>query len=373
MKKIKVLFILDFPGRGGAQKVILNIFKYINREKFNPKLAVFNWKGEYIKNLANDFQFYNLNIKRTRFIIIPLFRLIKEIKPDLIFSTLLKIDGTTNIALKLSGNSSKIILRSSNFLSRKLPEEPVFTRILSREAYKCADRIVSLTEEMKKDMHINLNLPLDKIKVIPNPIDIEMIKEMSIEPVKNSLFHKSPLKNYHLITSMGRLTKQKGFSYLLRAFKTVRSELPVKLVMLGRGDEKKELETLAKNLNIDKDITFLGFQSNPYKYIANADLFVLSSLWEGFPNALVEAMACGTPVISTDCPSGPKEIITSGVNGILVPTHDPESLANAIFKVLTDKELSIKLTIAGKDRVNDFEVKRIVGKYEELFKTVIGV
>jgi glycosyltransferase involved in cell wall biosynthesis len=139
------------------------------------------------------------------------------------------------------------------------------------------------------------------------------------------------------------------------------------LIILGRGDKKEELKNLARNLNIDEYVTFLGFQSNPYGLVARSNLFVLSSLWEGFPNALIEAMACRIPVISTDCSSGPKEIITSGVNGLLVPVGDVDILADAILKVLTDKELSNKIAKNGRKRVMDFEAKKVVREYEKLF------
>lgn len=373
MKRIKVLFVIDLIGAGGAQKVASTILKFINKSRFEVELALFTYKREFIYKPQINIKCHNLKVKRTRYSIFPLVHLLKKIKPSIIFSTLSRIDSTVNLALKISRINAKLILRSSNFLSIYLKENPFFTSLLSYWSYKNCDIIVASTYEMKKDMENNLNLDPNKIKVIHNPIDLQTIKRMSNESVNNNLFKEKDLENKPLIIAMGRLSKQKGYPYLFKALKIVKNELPSKLVILGKGENKKYLEDLVKDLGILEDVIFLGFQSNPYKCIANADLFVLSSLWEGFPNALIEAMACETPVISTDCPSGPKEIITSGVNGILVPTRNPKALASAILKVLMDKDLSIKFTIAGKNRVNDFEVKRIVGKYEELFKSAIGV
>lgn len=367
MKKIKILFVLDSLGLGGAQSVILNILKYIDRNKFNAELALFTLEGDYMNNLPEDITYYDLNSVRTRYMIFSLIRLLREIKPQIIFSTLLKVNAAINIAVKLAGVSPKVIIRSSNFFSSKFRDEPFYTNILSRWANRNADSIVATTEEMRSDMYKNFSIPLNKIKVIYNPVDIKFIDEMSRKPIEDSSFEINSRKNSPLIISMGRLTDQKGYSYLLKAFQIVRSNLPAKLVILGRGDKKEELENLAGNLNIDKFVIFLGFQSNPYRLMARSDVFVLSSLWEGFPNALIEAMTCRVPVISTDCSSGPKEIITSGVNGLLVPVGNENILADAILRVLTDKKLSNKIAENGRKKVLDFEAKKVVREYEKLF------
>ncbi len=372
MKRIKVLFVIDLVGGGGAQKVVTNILKIINKKRFKPELALFTNKREFTYKPQTNIKCYNLNVTRTRYSIFPLVRLIKKTKPSIIFSTLSRIDSTVNLALKISRINSILILRSSNFLSTYLKENPFFTSLLSRCSYKNCDVIVASTYEMAKDMESNLNLHPKKIKVIHNPIDLETIKKMSRESLNNKLFKEKCSENNPLIIAMGRLAKQKGFQYLLKAFKIVRNEFPSKLVILGKGEKKKNLVDLVKNLGISKDVVFLGFQSNPYKFIANSDLFVLSSLWEGFPNALVEAMACGTPVVSTNCSSGPKEIITTGVNGLLVPPENSEELAKAILEVLTNKKLSEKIVEAGSKKVNEFDVKKIVPEYENLFINVLN-
>lgn len=371
MKRFRILFILDTPGEGGAQRVAINILKYINRNRFEPELAVFKSEGGYKTMVPEDIIYHNLNVKRTRFSILPLTHLIKKIRPALIFSTLIKVDEAVNFAVKLARNPIKIILRSSNFLSKKLKVEPLRTVFFCRWSYRSSDIIIATTQEMRHDLHYKLNLPLNKIKVIPNPIDLEMVRNLACEPVNDPWFKDNSLRNYKLIITMGRLTEQKGFPYLLNAFKEIRNKIPAKLVILGRGEKKRHLETLARNLDIYKDLKFMGFQTNPYKYIANSDLFVLPSLWEGFPNSIIEAMACGTPVVSTDCLSGPKEIINNGENGLLVPPKDYQALTNGILQILTKKKLARTLTESGFKRVKDFGVKKIVKKYEQLFLSVL--
>ena len=169
----------------------------------------------------------------------------------------------------------------------------------------------------------------------------------------------------------GRLESQKGFKYLLEAFSKVSAKIEARLAILGRGSQMDELKRLSEKLGITSNVVFLGFQKNPYKYLANGDLFVLSSLWEGFPNALAKAMACGIPVVSTDCPSGPSEIITDGVNGLLVPPADPEALAGTVLRVLKDKEWATELAGAGRKRAEDLEASRVAGMYDAVLKRVL--
>ena len=139
------------------------------------------------------------------------------------------------------------------------------------------------------------------------------------------------------------------------------------MVVLGKGPEEKKIKLLAHKLGLSDNILFLGFQKNPYKYIKKAEVFVLSSFHEGFGNVIVEAMACGTPVVSTNCMSGPREIIENGENGILFPVADQKALAEAVLKVLNNPSLSYKLSEQGKKRAEYFSIEKSVKKYEEIF------
>jgi len=371
MKRIKVLFVLDSLRGGGAQRVVLNLLWYIDRESFSPALALVNKQGEYMSMLPYDIQPYDLQAKKARYAFFPIARLVNELKPDLIFSTLFHIDESVCLALMLTKYSSKLVLRSPNFASKSLQKFPLYVRLLSKWSYNKANMIIASTCAMKIDLQKKFNINSKKFRIVHNPIDLGTVDNLSDESVDHLWFSKKSRNSRPLIIAMGGLSEPKGFSYLLKAFSVVSGELSSKLVILGRGSQLKDLQALAKNLGIDKNVDFLGFQSNPFKYLAKADLFVLSSLWEGSPNALVEAMACGIPVVSTDCPSGPSEIITHGKNGLLVPVKNPEALANAILRVLTDKYLAVRLSEAGKERVKDFEVSKIIPKYEELFISLL--
>jgi glycosyltransferase involved in cell wall biosynthesis len=175
------------------------------------------------------------------------------------------------------------------------------------------------------------------------------------------------------VVAAGRLVAQKGFDTLLRAFRRLRDARPARLVVLGEGPLRGELSALRDRLGLGDDVDFPGFVTNPYAVFARSACFALSSRFEGFGNVLVEAMACGTPVVTTRCPSGPPEIVTDGVDGLLVPVDDDAALAAAVGRVLADPAVAGALSRAGRVRAADFAADRVAGAYRTLFGEVGGV
>ena len=178
-------------------------------------------------------------------------------------------------------------------------------------------------------------------------------------------------KKIPIILAVGRLTKAKDYPTLLRAFALISKKKKVRLVILGEGEERKSLKNLVRGLDISENIAFLGFQKNPYKYMQKANIFVLSSKREGFPNVLVEAMACGVSVVSTDCQSGPNEIIKNGENGVLVPVGDEKTLAETETTSRGACVQREKFWIEGKRKAQDFTAEKSIKEYEKLFEEVL--
>ncbi|HEY9644103.1 MAG TPA: glycosyltransferase, partial [Coleofasciculaceae cyanobacterium] len=219
-----------------------------------------------------------------------------------------------------------------------------------------------VSQGVADDLAQLLNVPLEKIKVIYNPIVTPDLLLKAREPIHHPWFAPNQLP---VILGAGRLMHQKGYPILIRAFAQVRQQYPCRLVIIGNEtDYKLELKALAQSLGVAEDIDMPGFQSNPYAYMGNATIFVLSSLFEGLPSVLIEAMATGTPVVSTDCKSGPAEILDNGKYGQLVPVGDADKLAEAILATLANPLQPEML----QQRAQDFTVEAIAQEYLTYFE-----
>lgn len=371
MKKLMVI-IHSLRG-GGSERVLINLLKGLERDKFSILLILYERVFDF--SLPEDIETKILDIYTSRnpfkltkgFLqkIVKLAGLIRDYKPDVIFSLLSSTNVTTIFAKLFSRRKCKLIVSEHTHPSVNLDNEVYggITKVFVKSLYRHADTVIAVSDGIKGDLIKNFNISEGKIVVIYNPVDIEEIRRLSQENVDHRWFKdKLPV-----VVSVGRLTKQKGYPYLIRAFSIVREKVSCKLLIIGEGEEKKRLINMAKEYNLERDIEFLGFQKNPFKYMRNATVFVLSSLYEGFGNVIVEAMALGLPVISTDCPSGPSEIIENGKNGLLVKVGDENDLAHAILNVLTNNNLRENLGREAKIRADFFSIERIVKNYLEVF------
>jgi glycosyltransferase involved in cell wall biosynthesis len=200
-----------------------------------------------------------------------------------------------------------------------------------RHCFPWADEIVAVSEGVADDFAAVTGLERSRIKTIYNPVISTTLVEKAKEPVDHPWFAPGQPP---VILAIGRLTKQKNFPTLIRAFDSLRKKRPVHLMILGEGEERMALEGLIQQLGLDDSVSLPGFLDNPYAYLSRAGVFVLSSEWEGLPTVLIEALAVGVPVVSTDCKSGPREILDDGKYGQLVPVGDSATLAEAIGKAL---------------------------------------
>jgi len=370
--RIKIAFFLPNLGGGGTERNAVNLVNNLNREKYAVSLVLGKAEGVFINEISKDVPIINLNASYTLGFFLKLIRYFYKEKPDIFISAFPHINIVSIMARDLSGAKAKVVIteqitvsilkRTARNLSRRLVARFILPYLI-RFIYPRAEAIICVSRGVADDLSKIIHSS-DKIGVIYNPIAISEIDKLAQDSVDHPWFFDLKIP---VILMVGRLNKTKDYLNLLKAFKLVIQKRPARLTILGKGPEEKKIKLFAYKLGLSDNILFLGFQENPYKYMKRASVFVLSSFHEGFGNVIVEAMACGTPVVSTDCMSGPGEIIENGENGILVPVANYKALAEAVLKVLDNPFLARKLSEQGKKRAEYFSIERSVKKYEEIF------
>jgi glycosyltransferase involved in cell wall biosynthesis len=229
---------------------------------------------------------------------------------------------------------------------------------LMKLLYPLADRVVAVSNGVKTDLVASLKLNSDSIKVIYNPVGYTELLERSEEQVSHKWFEKVDNEKEPVILAVGRFSPEKDYETLLRAFAKVCQKRAARLIILGEGPTKEATRLLAQELKIEDFVDFPGFISNPFPYMKKANVFVLSSNQEGMPNSLLQATILGTQIVSTDCKSGPAEILENGKYGILVPVGDSERLAEAILKKFDEPKNDVEQTL-----IEKYDSKRIALQY----------
>lgn len=371
--KAKVVFVIPNLDGGGAERTVLNICSRLDRARFNATLVLAEKRGRYLHLLPPDIPVIELGVAHVSRGIPQLAQVLRRLDAEIVFSTLTHMNVATVLAALVAKVRSKIVVREANVYSMAYAGSRGIKRmVLScfiRYLYNSADKIVFLSRGVAEDFRKCFpSIDPTKYEVIYNPIAIDEICRLKQEPIDEPWWDDSAPK----VIVVGRLTRQKGHKHLLDAFQIVlQSVKDARLMILGTGEQRDALERYATQVGVAPNVTFLGFKDNPYKYMARSDVFVLPSLWEGFGHVIVEAMACGVPVVASDCPSGPAEIITSGHDGMLVPVGDPQAIAHSIISVLKDPRLGDSLRQNGFRRAMDFEAKKIVTRYEHLFSSLL--
>ncbi|MCK0470252.1 glycosyltransferase [Halalkalibacter sp. APA_J-10(15)] len=366
MKKVKILFFIYQMGGGGAARTLLNIINNVDRERFAPYLVTLNMNGSYENELKEDVTFIKLETARLSRSIGRLKEIIQTEQIDLVFSTIPRVNTIAILANRLSRTGAKNVIREADNLGGSFKEN---MQLLGFGlVYKLAHQIVSLSEGVKANLVKRYKVKPEEVKVIYNPVDLRLIaqkrKEEDMDSVHQALFDTGD----KVIVTAGRLVKQKDQETLIRAFYALNQKVSSQLILLGEGPLKESLLSLGVELGIADRIHFLGFQANPYQYFSKADLFVLTSIHEGFSHVIAEALATGTPVVATDCHSGPREVLDDGKYGELCEVGNEIDVAKKMEKVLLyNKEKSEQVSRNGMERAAHFDANKIVAQYEALF------
>ncbi len=364
MKKTCILFFIPFMNGGGAERVVLTLLTHLNRDKYEPILVMMKREGRYLSLIPNDIEVIDLKATQARFAVFKIIKIIREKNPDVVFTTLAYLNLIIAMIRPFFSKNMTFIARESNTVSvrNKREKYPRLFDWLYKKVYKNFDIIVTQAKYMRDDLVNNYGINTSKMVIIYNPVDSEAITEKSLQNSEVNLPDK-----YNLL-AVGKLGYQKGFDILL----SIMTQLDERyhLTILGEGSDKVALESQIKTLNLEKSVSLLGFCDNPYAYMKRADLFVLSSRYEGLPNVVLEANSCGTPVVAFDAPGGTGEIVKKDENGFLVPPFDEEAFAQAIKKAGEfdfDEEAIMNAT------KENFSIEKIIHAYESIFDTTKGV
>jgi glycosyltransferase involved in cell wall biosynthesis len=348
----RILFILPNCAGGGAEKVILQLLQNLDRRKFQLVLVLLQNTGEFIVEIPNDVKIIDLKTKRARYSIFKLKRIVRRELPDIILSTLTETNIAICILAFFTNIKAKIIIRESNIVSI------LITSFIKKSIYKFfihnADLLVAQSRDMKYDLIKNFAIRTDKIVLINNPVNVDSIQKKSEEEI--DVF----FENKKLLVAVGRLSPQKGYDLLINTFSKV-TDYDYFLVIIGQGSEEKRLKQMVKDLNIENKVIFAGFQDNPYKWIAKADFLISSSRFEGFPNAVIESLACGTPVIANNYKGGINEIINETVGNIIDIT-DINAFQNCLSKHSSYNRQLIRNHCKAK-----YSIDIIIKQYEVIF------
>ena len=355
----RIAFFTPSLGGGGAERVVVTLANYYATQGYSVDLIMSYCKENYVKELHSAVQLHNLRIKRRMLAAARLAKALRQIRPVALLATLNTFAAV--LAQRLARIPMRVVLREANTPSVELrathssPLKRGISQTAMRWLYPRADAVIAVSKGVAQDLLNHVPQLEPKLTVIYNPvIDAEFYAKADA-PVEHPWFQSSQPP---VILGVGRHHPQKGYDTLLRAFARVRQETFARLVILGEGPESPNLERLAAELGVAADMDMPGFDPNPFRYMRRAGVFVQSSRYEGLPNVLIQAMACGCPVVSTDCPNGPAEILDGGRYGPLVPVDDVEALAYAMAQALAGK-----VAPAPTEWLEQFRVEAVAEQY----------
>ena len=358
-----IAFFIPAMYGGGAERVVLNLLEGMLSQGEVPDLVLASMEGPYLDRIPPAVNIVDLQAGRIIKSVLPLVRYLCSHQPRVLISHLGHANVVALLATYLSGTKTPLIVVEHNTLSksRSIVWRANLVKPLMKYLYPTADAIVAVSQAAAKDLEIGLGLPTNSVITIYNPIVDDRLLAQANEPTQEPWLQPGLPP---VFLSIGRLTAQKDFAALLKSFAIVRKQLSARLIILGEGELRSDLESLARDLKIAEFVSLPGFVSNPYAYLKAANAFILSSRWEGLPTVLIEALACGCPAIATNCPSGPWEILEQGKYGTLVPVGDVAALAKAMVEILQQPPSPELL----QERSRAFTVEGSVAKYLQLIE-----
>lgn len=367
----RVLFLIPAfaGGVGGAERVIITLLRHLDHARFECHLGLVLEGNAFLDDIPAEVVVHRMRVTRMRYCLPAIVRLAWKVRPQTILSTVSYLNMMSVLARPCLPGNVRLLIREAVQPSAFIANDTKHPRLwdfVYRHLYRRADKIICLSDSMRQELAEHFLVPPEKLTRIYNPVDVAMVRRQS-EGARTPYSGPGP----HVV-AMGRLQHQKAYDVLLHSFSIVLKAIPdARLAILGEGPLEAQLKEQAVALGLDHAVSFLGFQKNPWPYARHADLFVLASRFEGLPNAVLEVLALGTPVVATDCPGGIREIQKAAGQIVLVPPENPGALADAIVSMLGQGTQGKPKGTLGNPLENgeflrSFDVQQIVADYGEL-------
>ena len=375
MQKPIISILLPTLLIGGAEKSLVELANGLSARGCCIQLLVMEKKGPLIEELSSNVDLIDLGCSSYRQVVIALARYYKKHRPSVILTSMYAT-GLAAVAAKFfSGYKPKVIVGAHNSLQEKSVhpdnvKDKFLLMPLCRLLFPWADGFIAVSQGLALELEQLLRLPKHRIRTIYNPVVTRELAVRAGEQVSHPWLDKPRRGNFKTLISVGRLVEQKGYDVLLEGLQITRKSLDCRLIIVGGGPLLANLEATAQKLGLQKFVDFVGWQENPYKFVARSDLFVLSSRWEGLANVLIEALACGCPVVATNCRYGPDEILEGGKYGMLAAVDNPSDLATKIITTLIGGAQVPASGTMRKSRSLDFTTEAAVAQYSKYFSEI---
>jgi glycosyltransferase involved in cell wall biosynthesis len=373
MTRTKLCVVIPSLAGGGAERVAVTILSALDPAHYERVLYLFSGEGVYFDRLDSGVQVVVAQQRSWPARMRELARFLRTTRPDIVMPFLSYFITAT--AARWAGSRARVVFNqgtpTTGFLndpdfSWRSPARRRLFSAMTRFFYSRADAVVVTSEGVGEDLVKRYRVPRRKIRVLHNPVDLGAIQLLAAESIADAILPPSR----PVVVSAGRLAAVKNYPLLIDSVAELSTRIPVDTWILGDGDERERLTRRAVGKGLKDSVWFLGFQTNPWRFISRASAFVLTSTYEGFGNVLIEAMACGVPVVATRSP-GTVEIIEDGANGLLVD-HDARSVAGAIERLIRDVGLRQRLVAQARSSVEHYAVPRVAERYDQMFRELLA-
>lgn len=351
---------------GGADRVTLTLLEKLDRKRYAPTLVLVRREGAWVDRVPADVPVIDLRARRLLTSIPALARTLRELQPDIFLCTAGGANVVAVAAHRLARSRARLVLSERNAINRPGFERRArFEVPLKRMLYPLADEITAVSDGVAQSLTKVLRLPPQRVRAVYNPVVTPELPGLAAEPLEPAwrAWFEDPAQP--TILAVGRLVGQKDYPTMLRALVELRKRRPARLIILGKGPEQDALEAKARELGLalGEHVVFAGFDQNPFRWMARAPLLWQSSVTEGLPGTLIQSMACGTPVVATDCDFGPREVVRDSIDGFLVPVGDVHALADRAQRLLDDPALRQRMATEAFEAAKRYTVAASLQRY----------